>query len=1126
MGELFAGWRFALRRFGANWPLMLLVGVGALLATTLLAAAPIYTDTMADIGLRFRLDRELDEPALRVAQVSAEGLRLGDRVQLAQARGIETVTEARVGWLAPEVLVEQRSDVLGLRFLGDAERRPWQARLVHLGGFAEHVTVVEGRLPSPQAATAEVVLPDGFQREAAVGDRVLLTAPPYNDCRRVPPSEDEAVAADEVPCQPSTFVSVSLEAEIVGFVRPDDPGDLRWQLFQDGWVVPDDPPRRGLAPGAGQGWMPLLTSGEYYSGGLTRQLPELTSRYRAGIAPDLQGLAVRDVPRALDDLAAWPRDIQDGLGLAVGRRLEFADALAEFRNAQTFSQIPLLLLLLQVAGVVAFYIVVLTALARERQAQEVAVYRSRGASTSQLLGLTLTEGLLLALPAALLGPFLATRAVAALGYTPAFEQITGGSALPVSTSEDAFLLAAAGATLALAAMLLPALGVVRRAIVDAKREQARPQRRGWLQRYYLDLGLVGLALLLVWQLDRRGSVFDPDSVGGWEADPLLLLSPLVITAAAAALVLRLYPPLLRLIAWLLRPLRGTSVTLGVGRAGRDPAATARLMLLVSTAVAVGTFAASYAPTVDQSFEDRARYASGVDLRAGIFDFRLPETREQLAELRTRDGVEQALLAHRGAIGTPSGGSVRLLAIDDRELAAPMLWFREDFAEETPAELLSRLDLGVPLEGGLALPDDTVAVELLAFTEVRPRIGRLRASIRDGDGGYHDTIFEALSVGNWTRISADLPADLAPPLTLVSVRFADLRTFVASDGAIFFDDLSALRANGERVVVEDFDRGFAWTMYSQPGATETFEASSERAQSGTQSARWTWTREVAPRERVLALTNPAVPLSAIFSERALAFFGARPGDRVTALLGERFRVPLIVRGPTDLFPTLDPARGFVIVDLEQLRSLAGALGAVEQQSATELWLDFEEGVTLAEQQAFAALLQDGEQSPLLTAEPLLLAERLDEIASDPTLQASGSGILLLAFSGAMGAAVLGFVVTLTMTLRGRVVEVAVLRSLGSSRREILRALTLEWGVVLLFGTAIGVLLGRQIARLMLQFLEVTENGDPVVPSFSIATEWGLLAAGLGLLGVIAALTLWTSWRLVLRRADAAALRLTQ
>ena len=228
----------------------------------------------------------------------------------------------------------------------------------------------------------------------------------------------------------------------------------------------------------------------------------------------------------------------------------------------------------------------------------------------------------------------------------------------------------------------------------------------------------------------------------------------------------------------------------------------------------------------------------------------------------------------------------------------------------------------------------------------------------------------------------------------------------------------------------------------------------------------------------------------------------------------------------LFATLDPEDRFAIVEFEQLRSIAGTVGSNAQAVANELWVDFEDDLPLDEQEALVALLSEEGASPLQILAPVHQAARLDEVEADPTLKASGSGILLLAFRGAMGAAVLGFVVTLVMTVRARVVELAVLRALGSSRLEILRAMLLEWGVVLLLGTATGVLLGRQIARLTLQFLEVTEDGERVVPGFVLATGWGLLGVGLAVLTGVAVLVLWSSWRIVLRRANAAALRLTQ
>ena len=66
-------------------------------------------------------------------------------------------------------------------------------------------------------------------------------------------------------------------------------------------------------------------------------------------------------------------------------------------------------------------------------------------------------------------------------------------------------------------------------------------------------------------------MFDPDSVGGWSTDPILLLTPLVITLALTGILLRFYPPLLRLTVRLLMLLQGTAVAIGLRRAGRAPA---------------------------------------------------------------------------------------------------------------------------------------------------------------------------------------------------------------------------------------------------------------------------------------------------------------------------------------------------------------------------------------------------------------------------------------------------------------------------------------------------------------------------------------------------------------------------
>lgn len=1139
--ELYAGWRLAVRRLAVRWRLMVVAGVGILLAASLLAAGPLYTDAMSDLGLRFRLDRGLDLPREQTVSATIEGLLAGDPTDRARAEALDAVTQARIGWLSEELLTADRTNAVGLRFLDpdgalEEGRTAWTGPVVALSGYEGHVSVTQGRLPGASADGLEVVLPDGFQSHAGLGDRLRLQPSAVNDCPPIPPSEDPDVAADEVPCRPTTFASFTTTATVVGFVAPNDVDDLRWQLFRDGWDVPDGPiTRRGILV-RGEGVMPLLTSGEQFRESVTRQLPLLNASHRVAVNPDLDRIAVGEVGRAIDDLAAWRVDLNDGLGLAVIFQTDFADELEGFRTADTFSQVPLLVILLQVAGVVLFFVVLVMLLLLDAESNETGVLRSRGASIGQLVGLTLLEGLALAVPAAIVAPWLAARVVSVLGRTPIFEGVTGGDALPVSVTADASLLAALGAGAALLAALLPATLRAGQSIVATKRGQSRPPGRSLVQRYYLDLAVVALAVALVWQLDRRETAFDAESVGGWSADPLLLSAPLVLTLAAAGLVLRVYPPLLRLAVRLLLQLRGTAVAIGLRAAGRAPGPQARLMLLLVMAVSVGTFAASYAPTVGTSYEERVRYEHGVDLRGTL---RIPAGPEadtslaaQLEAVRELDGVRDATVVHRGSLGLPRGGSLSLLAIDDPGRAPDMLWFRDDFADETPPQLLRQLQSLAPPGAGIAIPDDAVALELQVLSEIEASflLNRLAFRLRDGRGVVIDTIVDRPEGEGWLTASAELPPESeAPrPLTLIGMRVAERARFTREAGELFMDDITAVGATGVRTVIEDFEDGFDWTMYSQRASEEVFELSGAQSTSGNSSARWNWITEQIARERVLAIDDPALPLTAIVDERALERLGAVPDHVVTLLLGEDdLGVPVRIRTAVSLFPTLSPENGFAIVSLRQLRSIAGTVGDGEAQLASELWVDFEEELPLASQLALVALLTDEAASPLLVLpEPRHLEAALAEVAANPTLQGAGNGILLVGAGAVLAAALLGLIVALVVSVRGRLLEFAVLRALGASSGQLLRSLLLEWGVVLVVGTMVGVVLGRMIAGTMLSFLELTEEGTRVLPPFVVATDWGALTLALAALAVALLLALWLSWRAVVRDSAARELRLTQ
>ncbi len=545
------------------------------------------------------------------------------------------------------------------------------------------------------------------------------------------------------------------------------------------------------------------------------------------------------------------------------------------------------------------------------------------------------------------------------------------------------------------------------------------------------------------------------------------------------------------------------------------------MLLVM-ATAVATFAASYGPTVGRSFRERAQYEAGVDLRARV---RAPGPQMQppLEEVRALPGVADATYAYRGTVRVGSGGEVAVLGIDDGARIAPMIWTRPDFAAEPVPALLERIRPPTEGSAGIPLPDSTTAVQAQFFADLQGRLPNISARLRDATGEYFDARFDEIASGDWRQMTAAIPEGATRPLSLVSLRM-EASLFVRREGALYIDDLASVDAQGRSAPLYDFELSAGWTVYTQAGAQETFALSNARSKSKAQAGRWSWTAKPPSRESIVTVGGPAA-LAALFNTDALKQFGLRVGDLTTMTLPNGVQVPLRVAGVLALFPTLDPGSGFIVADRRQLRAISST-ASTAGPFANELWVDFDASLPLAEQRAVVAGLEQRSTSPVWIAEPLLQASMVEEADADPTLVASGSGILLVAAVAVLILAAAGFVVTAVIAVGGRRTEFAVLRALGIMPRQILQSLLLEWSVLTVLGVILGVILGRQIARVMLSSLSVTPAGTRVVPPFIVRSDWWGIAAGTAVVVVLAAVALVLAWRAVARRADAEVLRQTQ
>ena len=98
--------------------------------------------------------------------------------------------------------------------------------------------------------------------------------------------------------------------------------------------------------------------------------------------------------------------------------------------------------------------------------------------------------------------------------------------------------------------------------------------------------------------------------------------------------------------------------------------------------ALGTFAASYADTVELSLAERIEYENGVEVRVSLGESGYSTAQGVRSRLGPVEGVEAVAATHRAkvsagrSIGTTS--SVTILGVEPRA-AVDMMWFREDLS---------------------------------------------------------------------------------------------------------------------------------------------------------------------------------------------------------------------------------------------------------------------------------------------------------------------------------------------------------------------------------------------------------------------------------------------------------------
>jgi putative ABC transport system permease protein len=378
------------------------------------------------------------------------------------------------------------------------------------------------------------------------------------------------------------------------------------------------------------------------------------------------------------------------------------DALARYQaNAPALTyllfafSVPILSLILAFIGLVAGLFV-------NQQRGEMAILRSRGASTMQVVGMSLLQGIILgaiALAGAIGLSFLITHSI---GKARSFLDFSAVGGLRVSMTPQVLGYGLLGIAIILVIqVLIPTLSAAENTIVTYKQERARSLNAPWWQRYWLDFLLLIPAVYGLWQLTQQSkqALEGLETIPNRLQNPLLLLVPALGIFSVALFTLRLVPRLMELISRLLKPSKSIGMLMAARYLARTPALySAPLVLLVLT-LGLSAFTASLARTLDVQLDKQIHYKVGADMNIyelgttfnednpnPVYTFGPVEDHLSISGVRSTTRVGRYKFSASAQAGSMEG---TFLAIDRLTFPSAAYWQR-DFASESLGVLMNQL----------------------------------------------------------------------------------------------------------------------------------------------------------------------------------------------------------------------------------------------------------------------------------------------------------------------------------------------------------------------------------------------------------------------------------------------------
>jgi putative ABC transport system permease protein len=704
----------AAKRLVAQRGLALAVILGLVVAVALAVSLPLYADAINYRVLQEQLDTKSSMAVVQRPAFAFMYMYMGSLSTPLEWADTEPVDDYFRNRSAADLGMPQK---LGIRYFatdklalynndpaaygGNQKPLEW-INLATVNDLAPHITLIEGTFPNPAAPAADSTI-EVLAYEELATKLGLQTGETYILLDRSGAFGKGKMT--QIPVRITGVWNARDAKDDYWFFRPD--------AFADAFLVPEETFRDRIS---------LFNKGEVY----------LAVWYQVMDGSDVHAESVGSL------VANILRSQQTAAGLLPDLQLSVSpmESLEKYQQSTSWLSVVLYAFSVPILGMVLVFVGLVAGLAAERQRNETAIFRSRGAAIGQVVGITFSEGVILGAVALVLGLFLGERIAGMMGHARGFLDFSAQTDLRVSITTGGLRLGILLLGVALLTQMAPSFANARHTIITYKQERARVMRRPWWQRAWLDVLLLIPAAYGTYLLRRQGSVVVP--VVGTQLpqdpfqNPLLFLVPALGIFALTLLILRVLPPLMSACAWLISHTRSVGLMLTARHLSRTYSAyTAPLILLVLT-LSLSAYTASLAETMDNHTYQQQAYAVGADLMldeigastSGLESFgntgdglsntgqasAIPEAEWQflpVSEHLKIPGVQAAARVGRYDARIDAGGKAQIaqfLGIDRVDFSQVANW-RRDYAAANLGALMNSLAL---TPNGVLVPSDFLA----------------------------------------------------------------------------------------------------------------------------------------------------------------------------------------------------------------------------------------------------------------------------------------------------------------------------------------------------------------------------------------------------------------------------------